>query len=334
MNSPLTNKQLAQFEKELDIPFGNDPQLKVVNNEADYAKYLPKHFASDFGIVRPAPLVRDLLPKQGLVMISGSPKAGKTFVAMDIMLSIASGQDFWLDRKISKKSREGIIIYISAEGTADFQSRKEAFAIEKNWTKEQISSIRFYDVKATPNLRDTNELRKIIKAFTTLGMPIIAIVVDTVHRTIGGDINDFEEATEYVAACDVLQKEFQTLIVIVHHVGKDREKGSMGSTALIASVDCEIRVEFNENDKTRSISTLNPKIFPLATNFYYFNLKVVTVGKDEEKNDITSCVIGKDENAMKEVDADKAKKEAQQKAEAAAKYTSAKEGERYATPSF
>jgi RecA-family ATPase len=322
------------IEEGMDIPFGNNPKLKIVNKEADFAKFIPKPFSADFGIVRPANLVQNTLPNRGLVMISGAPKSGKTFVAMDIMLTIASGQDFWLDRKISKKSKEGIIIYISAEGHADFQSRKEAYAQSKNWTTEQINSIRFFDVKATPMLRDKNELRNLIQAFNTLGLPVVGIVIDTVHRTIGADVNDFESINEYVKACSELEKDFKTLIILIHHIGKDKEKGAMGSTALPASVDAEIRIDHDREKNTRSISIINAKVFSESYNFYYFQLKVIKVGIDEEGNEITSCVISKDTEAMKEVDKKEVERKAKLKAEAAAKYKSAKEGERYATPSF
>jgi RecA-family ATPase len=58
-------------------------------------------------------LIRDWLPASSLILIYGEPGAGKTFVALDIAVAIATGRD-WNGNKVAR----GIVLYIAAEGVA------------------------------------------------------------------------------------------------------------------------------------------------------------------------------------------------------------------------
>ena len=61
----------------------------------------------------PAPewMIDGLVPQDGLVVLYGVPAAGKSFLALDWALSVATGVP-WLGREV----REGEVVYIYAEG--------------------------------------------------------------------------------------------------------------------------------------------------------------------------------------------------------------------------
>lgn len=263
-----------------------------MSNITSQSKFSLNSFSADFDKPVAAHLIRNLLPSTGLVVVSGKEKSGKTFLAMSMALSIAAGELFWqamTSRKIGEASRDGVIIYISAEGQSGFRMRKKAHAFHKGWGPEKIKNIRFMDIQAAPNLRDRKTLNELILEIKKAGKKIVAIVVDTVARTLHGNENDGETMAEYVDSCDQLAREFNTLVMLVHHLGKDGEKGMRGHSSLPAAVDVEIRVE-RCND-VRTASVLLAKDFQEEVGFFNFKLKPVTVGKDEEGNDVTSCIV-------------------------------------------
>mgnify|MGYP001228609381 CR=1 FL=1 len=59
----------------------------------------------------PAWLVRDLIGLETLAVLFGMPGVGKSFVALDIALSVASGRP-WQDHEV----QQGPVLYVVAEG--------------------------------------------------------------------------------------------------------------------------------------------------------------------------------------------------------------------------
>lgn len=247
-------------------------------------------FAEDFDKPIAAHLIRNLLPSTGLAVVSGKEKSGKTFLALSMVLAVASGERFWQglpDRKIREASRDGIVIYISAEGSSGFRMRKKAHALSKGWKEDELKNIRFYDIQAAPNLRNAQDLLELVESVKQPQKPINAIVIDTVARTLYGNENDGSDMSEYIASCDHLAKVCNTLVILVHHMGKDTEKGMRGHSVLPAAVDVEIKVQ--RVDDIRSASIQTAKDIPEAIDFFHFKLKPVAVGKDEDGGDVVSC---------------------------------------------
>lgn len=256
------------------------------------SRFALNQFCEDFDRPVAAHLIRDILPAGGLAVISGREKSGKTFLALNMVLSVASGDRFWQalpNRKIQDSSRDGIIVYISAEGTAGFRMRKKAHAQFRGWSSEKMKSIRFFDIQAAPNMRNQKDLSDLITEISKTGKKISAIVIDTLARTLCGNENDGKELTEYVNSCDLLSREFNTLVILVHHLGKDNEKGMRGHSSLPAAVDVEIRVE--RHDDVRSVSIMTAKDIAEQEGIFHFLLKPIVVGKDSEGGDVVSCHV-------------------------------------------
>jgi hypothetical protein len=251
-----------------------------------------RKFSEDFDAPITSHLVRNTLPNSGLVVISGKEKSGKTFLALSLSLAISSGDPYWQsmpDRKISVEAPDGVVIYISAEGHAGFRLRKMAYAIHQGWDAEQLASIRLLDIQAAPNIRDKKALAELAAAIKKDGRSVVAIVIDTVARTIHGNENDGEVMSQYIDACDFLIHEFQTLVILVHHIGKDTEKGMRGHSSLVGAVDAELRVD--KNGETRSVSIIRAKDIEECAGFFHFKLKPIVVGKDSDGNEVSSCVV-------------------------------------------
>ena len=69
------------------------------------------------------------------------------------------------------------------------------------------------------------------------------VVIDTLSRHFGGkDENQTSEMSQFVSALDNMRQEFGVTVLLVHHTGKDANKGPRGSNALRAALDNEILV--------------------------------------------------------------------------------------------
>ena len=67
-------------------------------------------------------VVQGILPLNSLAVLYGEPGKGKTFVALSIALSVATGQK-WFDRKTA----HGSVLYVAAEGLVGIRDRADAF---------------------------------------------------------------------------------------------------------------------------------------------------------------------------------------------------------------
>jgi len=125
----------------------------------------------------PEPLVKGLLPKDGLVGLFGAPGAGKSVLALDLGLSVASGCG-WYGRQVE----QGIVVYIAAEGGAGLKGRLRAWTAGHNG--RDLSLMRFLTV--APDLLDRADAAALRKAIGELPEAPALVVVDTMARSMPG----------------------------------------------------------------------------------------------------------------------------------------------------
>ena len=83
--------------------------------------------------VAPVELVKGILPRKGTSLLIGQSSAGKSFVGIDLSLSVATGTQFF-GRQVK---RRGGVVYIALEGGDGFGNRVMA-AAEHRGIEEEI----------------------------------------------------------------------------------------------------------------------------------------------------------------------------------------------------
>lgn len=184
-------------------------------------------------------LVKGLLAANGLTTIFGPPKQYKSFIAADVALHIASGRS-WAGRRV----RQGAVVYIAGEGPSGFSDRIAANRKERDYPAD----LPFFLIKARPNLGvgegDTLLLANSIdQVISPLGIPLVAIFIDTLVRTLAGSSENDEGMRNFTDNAEAIADRFQCLAVAVHHTGKDATKGMRGSSALHGAVVTSWKVE-------------------------------------------------------------------------------------------
>lgn len=200
----------------------------------------------------PAPewLVRDLIPEGGLAIIYGDPGAGKSFLALDMALRIARGDDWH-----GVPTRQTGVLYIAGEGARGIGKRVAGWRMSHGLKRIDAP---FLLLPTAVQLLDEAERARLLKtideAKERAGFTIGLTFVDTVSRSISGrDENKQETMSAFVRALDEVKNHAGGAAIGVHHSGKDKDRGMRGSSVLLGAVDTAIRVTKSERLVTAKV---------------------------------------------------------------------------------
>jgi hypothetical protein len=234
-------------------------------------------------------LVAGLLGSGQLGVLYGQPGCGKTFLALDIALHVAVGEE-WLGRRVTP----GCVVYLAAEAGRGIDKRVYAWRARHHYMRG-AEDVRFYAIQTQLDLctedEDLHDLITAIRRKCGRDEPVL-IVVDTVSRVMGGgDENSSADMGALIAAADALRDEFGSHVMLVHHLGKDASRGARGHSSLNAAVDTAVEVSRNEDAKLSTAKVVKQRDGEVGGKIH-FRLDVVKVGVSEVTGeDVTSCVV-------------------------------------------
>ena len=172
-------------------------------------------------------------------MLYGDSATGKTFIALDLMLSISTGQARWFGSRIDDERRS--VVYLCGEGADGNAQRIGAWIKAKNNEVEDTGS--FYVIEDEFNLDNPLNADALIRAIKAkVHLDPSFIVIDTLNCYFSGNENDATSARLFNFSCKKLSKEFDAFVLIIHHTGKNRDyKGeARGSSAFFGAMDTSI----------------------------------------------------------------------------------------------
>ena len=178
-------------------------------------------------------LVQDWIPRQRLVTMYGQPGHGKSFVALDIALSVAEGIP-WLGKH---KTRQGPVIYIAAEGGHSIKRRVKAW-MDYNGIKS-VEAMQF--VLEAFDMKDERAVGEFVEKIEDRDIYPELVIVDTLSRSFGGgEENASTDMGQFVNRIAEVATNRQTAIMAIHHtnVGGARERGH---TSLRGGMDVMIK---------------------------------------------------------------------------------------------
>jgi len=181
-------------------------------------------------------LIKDFLPAGGFAALYGKPGSYKSFVALYLAASIASGRTAF-----DRATTPGDVIYIAGEGGAGLKKRRDAF----NRFYDLAPGTRVHFIRAQLNFRSTFEdAQAVIEGCQALNIKPSLIIIDTLARAFaGGNENASEDMGAFIGVTGRLQEALgHPAILIVHHSGKDEARGMRGHSSLFGAVDTELEV--------------------------------------------------------------------------------------------
>jgi Bifunctional DNA primase/polymerase, N-terminal/AAA domain/Primase C terminal 1 (PriCT-1) len=171
-------------------------------------------------------LIESHLEAGSTAVLYGPPGAGKTFVALDMALSVAAGLP-WLGQYPVKQGRA---VYVVGENVHGIAMRVRAWQ-----TAHPGADLADFGVVPRPvRLLDETEAEALISRL--VGEPPALVIVDTLARCFDGDENSAKDMGRLVRVVEQVSQETGAAVVVVHHVVKDG-KAERGNGALRGAVD-------------------------------------------------------------------------------------------------
>ncbi len=202
-------------------------------------------------------LIRGVLPQRSYGMLIGPRAAYKTFLALDIAMSIASGGRSWYESgewlgPWPDVVTSGPVLYAAGEGRAGIKSRVEAwrdYHIDGDYTEQ------FHLVDPVPYPTE-EDVTAFIEGALALQDSYELVVLDTVGRAMQGlNENSQQDASLLTKMVQTIQTELNCAVLALHHTGHSASDRARGSSVFGADVDSEFVVERYEKEYVRVKNT-------------------------------------------------------------------------------
>lgn len=228
-------------------------------------------------IPAPSPLIRGVLYRDTITELWGKPGCGKSLLAMDWALCIASGKP-WQGHQVTP----GRVLYVVGEGVGGIGKRRRAWSTAWGTNTDQITWLR----EPVPLL--------LTEWVAALGVVVRdggfdLVVFDTLSRAIAGqNENSSEVMSTLVQNVDWLRTNTGGAgVLFAHHSTKDGAT-NRGHSALEGACDVRWRLTKDSNGLTLSNDKSKDEV---AHADIGLRLKVVPLGTGDDGEAISSAVL-------------------------------------------
>ena len=201
-------------------------KLETINaEELQNRTYEPTHF-----------LVDELIP-EGLHILAGAPKIGKSWLALWLCLCVAQGQPLW-----NFATTQGKVLYLSLEDS--FQRIQTRLF---DLTEDAPPTLHFAILADTLK----HGLEQQIEQFLTEHPATRLVVIDTLQRvrSAGSDSNLYANDYQDVGLLKQLADKHHIAVLLIHHLRKLHDDDPMnmisGSTGLSGAADSAFVLQKN-----------------------------------------------------------------------------------------
>ena len=224
-------------------------------------------------------LIKNYLELDSTTLLYGASGSGKSFVAVDMACSIATGTSWQ-----GQDTEEGAVFYIAGEGHSGFKKRFRAWQQQNNVTLQDKP---LFLSQTTIGLPDDTNLHKLTDEIDLLvaetGHKPKLIILDTLARCLIGDENFAKDIGGFIQSLDTLRLKYGCCVLTVHHTGHTEANRARGSSALKAAMDTELSLKDTKGTIELSITKQKNHEAPASL---HFKLEQIDLG-----NDINSAVI-------------------------------------------
>lgn len=279
-------------EKRLDLPgdASNDTQHEVVTDGEDKVKsesftLIP---ASDLLASPPPPrnwVIKNFLSSKIVAAIIAPGGAGKSYLAMHIAVSAASGSSLFSKFLPTKPSK---VVFISGEDDKiELQRRIHAVTQDlPSLLKDTVSkNIFFIDLADSFELFTNKSMvgevymtdvpTNLVECITkTVGNEVDLVIVDPISRFRGGEENSAADTTRFVQSLQFIRDKLNTTVLTLHHVNKgaktngSSQNNARGSSAFIDGVRLVYELNVISDEEIKKLygsPIIPPRLLTLST---------------------------------------------------------------------
>ena len=226
-----------------------------------------------------------ILPDTGLAVCYGASGAGKSSLLLDLACSIAEGGE-WFGRR----TRRTPVVYLCLEGKAGFAGRVKAWKVSRKRGMPELVRVvaQSFRLDETDDVSADYALSDFVRGLPA-DLPAPVVVVDTLNRaTAGSDENSSAAMGDTIAACTRISEMTGGLVLLVHHSGKDAERGMRGHTSLASAADAVLLVSRSGDKRSWTAEKVKEGQDGLGATF---QLEAISLGLDDDGDEVTSCVV-------------------------------------------
>lgn len=202
-------------------------KLQLINDFAD-------------SVEDPKWLLPGMLPEIGVGMLYGQSGSYKSFVALDLSLTLAFGVPGQWENPCAEKQDVVFFAGESPIGMARlrFPAWMEAHEIEFR------NDHRLFFMPRVPLYTQSDLWRWVKEDLEEANANPALIVIDTKSRLITGiDENASKDGSLVIQFLEQMRDHYQCCVLLIDHVGKDASKGARGSSVYFANADFAIEVK-------------------------------------------------------------------------------------------
>lgn len=197
----------------------------------------------------PTPLYGEIISTDSLIVWFGPSGHGKSFLALDGALSLASGVP-----SVCAPAVQGPVCYVAAEGVGGVSLRVRAWKQYHGVAGDQGAVFLTHAV----NLLHDDEVTAFIQALQALPVPPVVCVFDTLARClVGGDENSACDMGIAIASLERVRTEIGCTVLVIHHTGKADADVERGSSSLRGAAD--LMVSITKDGDAVTLRCVKPK---------------------------------------------------------------------------
>lgn len=178
-------------------------------------------------VYKPIEFVVDGLLAQGLYILAGAPKVGKSWLALDMCLSIAKGE-----KVLGQQTMKGTTLYLCLEDS--FQRVQNRLY---ELTDEPVENLHFVILSDTIG----KGLEEQIENFKREHCDLKVVLIDTLQMIRESTDNGYGSDYKELSVLKTLADKLEIAIVVVHHTRKCKDSDPFnmisGSTGISGCVD-------------------------------------------------------------------------------------------------
>ena len=231
-------------------------------------KIQPIHTYAD-NVRDPEWLIPGMIPATGTGMIYGESGSYKSFVALDMALTLAFG----IPGQWNAPPVKNDVLFMAGEGPV--ATAKKRWPAWMEWQDIEFrGDHRFFIKDRVPFFTDTEAWEHVKEDLADLKAKPSLIVIDTMTRLLTGlDENSAKDASMITNFLEQLARYYECFVLAIHHTGKDQNKGARGSSAFYANMDAVISTRLRQGGT--ELRVRKQKDADVSDDIHFFAVKEI-----------------------------------------------------------
>lgn len=201
-------------------------------------------------------LIADWITEDSVVTIWGKSQALKSFLLLELSLCMTHGMAWH-----GKRTAQGAVAYIAAEGARSIGKRVRGWKLHN---KIDHTTSPFVTIPTKVNILILDEVEALIQQLQEVesehGIKFMIVNIDTLAKCmVGGDENHARDMGIAVSHCDLIRERMGCSVIVVHHCGKNLDRGMRGSYALEGGITTSIYMERNREENIITVEMQKQK---------------------------------------------------------------------------